>query len=126
VGHFQLESVGQHEPDSVGHDKLDLVGQYAWILQAMEHSVVLMYVLLFFSLFSKRSTKERFLLKPYCIISFGFLIYFSVTFMVFLDANYYIELNNFFNWSVHSVLNIFLNMIYFSALWVGGKMSRID
>lgn len=97
---------------------------YNSLQRAVEHSIVLMYVLFFFFLFSKRSPTERYLLKPYFILSCGFLIYFSVTFIVFLDANLYIELNNFFNLSVHSVLNIFLNTIYFSVLWIGGKMVR--
>ena len=37
MGHFKLESAGQHEQDSVGHDELDLMGQYGWILQQVEH-----------------------------------------------------------------------------------------
>ena len=37
MGHFKLESVGQHEPESVGHDHSDWVGQYAWILQSYWH-----------------------------------------------------------------------------------------
>ena len=97
---------------------------YNSLQRVVEHSIVLMYVLFFFFLFSKRSPEERFLLKPYFILSCGFLIYFSMTFIVLLDANHYIELNNFFNWSVHSVLNIFLNGVYFIVLWIGGKMAR--
>lgn len=98
--------------------------QYNSLQRAVENSIVVVYALFFLFLFSKRTPEERFLLKPYFFLSCGFLIYFSVTFVVFLDANHYIELNNLFNWSVHSVMNILLNAIYFSALWTGGRMMR--
>ncbi len=93
--------------------------------RGLEHIIVLIYVLFFLFLFSRRSPEERFLLKPYFYLSCGFLIYFSVTFLVLLDTKEYVNFNNFFNWSVHSVLNIFLNAVCFSVIWSGGKMMRL-
>lgn len=104
--------------------KWEYFDSYNSLQRGLEHIIILIYVILFLWLFSQRLPEERLLLKPYFILSCGFFIYFSGTFLVFLDANRYVEFNNFFNWSVHSVLNIFLNAIYFSVLWTGGKMAK--
>lgn len=100
------------------HEHLDT---YNSLQRALEHIIVLIYVVLFLFLYSRRHIEERLLLKPYFILSIGFLTYFSLMFLVFLDANNYLGFDNFFNWSIHSVLNIFLNIIYFAVLWIGGK-----
>jgi hypothetical protein len=97
---------------------------YNSVQRGLEHIIVLMYMILFLFLFSRRLPEERFLLKPYFILSCGFFIYFAVTFLVLLDTKEYVNFNNVFNWSVHSVLNIFLNIVYFIVLWAGGKMVR--
>lgn len=41
MGHFKLESVGQHEPESVGHNQLEYVGQYAWILHDIKNTLLI-------------------------------------------------------------------------------------
>jgi len=104
--------------------KQEYFDQYNSTQRGIEQLIILVYVLLFLYLFSKRLPEERHLLKPYFYLSIGWLIYFSGTFVIFLDAYGYIDLSRFLNWSVHSVLNIFLNAIYFAVFWMAGRMMR--
>lgn len=102
----------------------EYIDQYNTLQRALEHSIILIYTFVFLVLFFKRLPKEKYLLRPYLYLTLGWCIYFAGTFLVFLDAHSYVDFDDFFNWSVHSVLNIFLNAIYFAALWTGGKMVR--
>ncbi len=104
--------------------KKEYFDHYNSAQRGLEQLIILVYVLLFLYLFSKRLPEERHLLKPYFYLSIGWLIYFSGTFVIFLDAYGYLDLSRFLNWSVHSVLNIFLNAIYFAVFWMAGRMMR--
>ena len=101
------------------------LSSYNSMQRGLEHVFVLMYIVQFINLFSKRQASERFLMKPYFILSLGFIIYFSGTFLIFLDANRYIRFDQLENWSIHSLLNIMLNTTYFIVLWMGGKRPHL-
>lgn len=59
--------------------------------RGLEHIMVLLYVTLFLTLFFKRLPRERYLLKPYFIMSCGFLVYFVLALAVLLDAKEYVN-----------------------------------
>lgn len=99
----------------------EFLDRYNSIQRAGEHILVLTYVIVFIASFSRSSNMGRLKLRPMYILSIGFLLYFSGTFLTFLNANNYIEFDDLFNWSIHSILNIFLNTIYFIVLWTASK-----
>lgn len=66
---------------------------------------------------NKRSKVPYIEMNPYFILTFGLIIYFSGTAFVFLFANH-LDDNSFLpTWTIHSILNIFVNIIYASVIW---------
>lgn len=99
----------------------EYLDKYNSIQRGVEHILLLVSLLLFTLTFLGSSNMRKYRIRPYFILTVGFLIYFSGTFLIFLNANKYIEVDQLSNWSVHSILNIFLNSIYFAVLWTEGK-----
>lgn len=64
-------------------------------------------------------------LHPYFILTTGFLVYFLGTMYLFLYANEFIKNNIQMYWTIHGVLNIFLNAIYSITLWKGSKVAEL-
>lgn len=60
--------------------------------------------------------------NPYFILTIGFLIYFIGTVLLFFFSNNIIKSNIISAWTIHSILNIFLNVIYTVTIWRCSKV----
>ena len=60
---------------------------------------------------------------PYFWLTSGYLIYFAGTLFLFLFSRELMENSDSSYWSLHGMLNIFLNLIYVITLWLGSKAS---
>lgn len=58
---------------------------------------------------------------PFFWLTSGYFIYFAGTLFLFLFSRELMENNNAAFWSLHGILNIFLNLIYVLTLWLGSK-----
>ncbi len=59
---------------------------------------------------------------PYFILAASYLLYFSGTFFLFLVSKEFMGADIAKYWSLHGVLNIFLNLSYIAVLWQGRKV----
>lgn len=92
-------------------------------LRVIECFVFIGYSILFI-VFSIMRTKIPYLERnPYFLLVGGLLIYFSGTVFVFLFGDYLSENNFMPAWTVHSLLNIFLNLTYFVVIWKSKRIS---
>lgn len=62
-------------------------------------------------------------MHPYFILTSGFLIYFLGTSFVFFFANEFIGTSDLSYWTIHSLLNILLNIVYSIVLWKASEAS---
>lgn len=83
----------------------------------IESSVIIMYSLLFIAVALNKFKAPYLEMNTYFVLISGWLIYFVGTVFVFLLSNHLDESNFMPSWSIHSVLNIFLNIIYASVIW---------
>lgn len=82
---------------------------------------IVLSIYFFYALFNDDDTKD--LLKyPYFWLFSGWLIYFSGTFFLFMYANNQ-GIATLTYPIIHSVLNIFLNLVYIYVLWLGSRKS---
>jgi len=58
---------------------------------------------------------------PYFWLVSGLLIYFSGTLFLYLYANQIVKSTNITYWIIHSILNIFLNIMFSISIWLGSK-----
>lgn len=83
----------------------------------IESSVIIVYSLLFIAVALNKFKAPYLEMNTYFVLISGWLIYFVGTIFVFLLSNHLDESNFMPSWSIHSVLNIFLNIIYASVIW---------
>lgn len=62
-------------------------------------------------------------LNPYFILTSGLLIYFAGTIFVFVVERRLNESNFMPAWTIHSILNMFLNVIFASVIWRSKRTS---
>ena len=88
--------------------------------------IIQMVLCLFFfvDLFQKSDVKNLIYYPHYWMVS-GFLLYFSGTFFMNLTGDIAVMTKQmgFNGYFIHSILNIFLNIIYTIVLWLGSKES---
>lgn len=86
--------------------------------------VAILMIYFFVYIYQQMKRRELFQVEfnPYFLLTVGFLIYFSGTFLLFFYANEFIKTSNLSYWIIHCSLNIFLNIIYSIVLWKGSKL----
>ncbi len=85
---------------------------------------MVMCLFFFADLFQKSEVKNLIYYPHYWMVS-GFLLYFSGTFFMNIVGDIAVMTNQlgFNGYVIHSILNIFLNIIYTIVLWLGSKES---
>jgi len=85
---------------------------------------MVMCLFFFADLFQKSEVKNLIYYPHYWMVS-GFLLYFSGTFFMNLTGDIAVMTKQmgFNGYVIHSILNIFLNIIYTIVLWLGSKES---
>ncbi len=65
---------------------------------------------------------EKIETHPYYWLSVGFLLYFAINLMLFFAMRY--VSNNYIDsfWSIHSIMNIILNLVFTLVLWLSRKI----
>ncbi len=89
--------------------------------RGIEYLIVMIFLIFHFSTLLKRKKAENLELHPYFILSLGYFIYFSGTIFLFLNVNNLLQLGRLNEWGLHSILNIFINVIYFIVIWKSSK-----
>ena len=89
----------------------------------IEICIVMVYALIFIILTLTRSSAPYLEVNPYFILGSGLFLYFLGTLSVFLFSFQLKANSEEFQtvWTIHNVLNIFLNLIYTSVLWRSKK-----
>lgn len=83
----------------------------------IESSILIIYFMLYVLHLLGKSRTPFLEMHPYFILTSGFLLYFSGTICVFIFSEE-LEGSTFLTvWGIHSLLNIFLNIIYTSVIW---------
>lgn len=99
--------------------------EFNTITRTIESAILILYFLTYILHSSRENTGKTLELNPYFILTSGLLIYFAGTVCVFLFLEH-LEGNSFLSaWSIHSVLNIFLNVIYAVVLWKSHRNLKI-
>lgn len=86
-----------------------------------EFLFILTYILLFFTTLLRKGQTGAIENQPVVILSFGLLIYFLGTLLLFVNASNFMSLGIKNPWILHSILNIFINVIYFIVIWKSNK-----
>lgn len=89
--------------------------------RGVEYLCVMIFLLFHFSTLLRRKTTIYLEIHPYFILSLGLFIYFSGTIILFLNVNNLLRLGQLNEWGLHSILNIFINVIYFIVIWKSNK-----
>jgi hypothetical protein len=86
--------------------------------------MMLLCIYFYFELFLSSQTVNLMRYPHYWLVS-GFLLYFAGTFFLNLVGDMAINSARlgFYGYDIHSVLNIFLNLIFTLTLWIGRKAS---
>lgn len=90
--------------------------------RVIESGILISYFIAFMVIYLYKFKAPYLDMNPYFILTAGLFIYFIGVILVFL---YYSELadNQFMSaWTIHSLLNIFLNLIYSSVIWRSNKV----
>lgn len=106
--------------DSVYFERL---GHYNSIQRAVECIwAVILFFIFYIELFNK-SVVTNLSSYPHYWMTSGFLLYFAGTLFMQIIADTYLstDLIAYNVWSIHSILNIFLNIIYTIVLWMGSR-----
>ncbi len=91
----------------------------------IESSILILYCILYIVMALKRLKASYLEMHPYFILISGLLIYFAGTISVFIFSNQLDHSNFMPAWTVHSLLNIFLKLVYTSVIWRSKLTSRI-
>lgn len=92
----------------------------------VESSVLIFYFILFMIDALNRMNAPNLEMQPYFILTSGLIVYFAGTSFVFLLSNHISESSFLPAWTIHNLLNIFLNVIYASVIWRSKKVSNIS
>lgn len=91
-------------------------------LKTSETVILLTYSIGYLMLALSRSDLPYLEMNPYFVLVAGLFLYFLGTLIVFIFSFQLKEIETFLpTWTIHNLLNIFLNLIYFSVLWRSRK-----
>lgn len=90
----------------------------------VEGSVILLYALWYIATILNRLKPPYFQRNPYFLLACGLFIYFAGTMFVFAIENRLDESNVMPAWTIHSLLNLFLNIVFMVVIWRSKSSSR--
>lgn len=95
-------------------------------LQRVIEAITLLFLLVFYFIYLSKKSKIRHLEdSPIFLLSSGLFIYFSGTLLLFHFSKGLVGQGLFVIWSIHSFLNVFLNIIYAIVIWKGSRTSKL-
>lgn len=89
----------------------------------LESLILIVYCLTFIAMALTKLQIPYLELNSYFILVSGFLMYFLGTVFVFWLGDHLDEENFMPAWTIHSLLNIFLNLTYFVVIWKSKRIS---
>lgn len=87
----------------------------------VEFLVVFVFIVVYMTTILRTRSHGNLENQPYAVLSFGFLVYFTGTLLLFLNANNLMNLGIKNDWVLHSILNIFINIVYFIVIWMNSR-----
>jgi hypothetical protein len=99
------------------------IREYPSITRSIECTLIMILCLSFFVRLFKQSDISNLLQYSHYWMVSGFILYFAGTFFMNIVGQLVLQKNNLgFNvYDIHSILNIFLNIIYTIALWMSSR-----
>lgn len=95
-----------------------------WFIRVLESAILITFALMYIRREFIRLDQRNLKMNPYFVLSAGLLIYFFGTLTIFLFFQLMNDDQFTSVWVVHSLLNIFLNIIYASVIWQGSRVLR--
>ncbi len=97
--------------------------QYPSITRSLECILIIILSIIFFVYLFQKSLVTNLILYPHFWLVSGLLLFFAGTFFMNIVGSLVINQNDLsFNvYHIHSILNIFLNIIYTIALWMSSR-----
>lgn len=86
-----------------------------------EFLVVFVFIIVYMTTILRTRSQGNIENQPYSVLSFGFLVYFTGTLLLFLNASNLMNLGIKNDWVLHSILNIFINIVYFIVIWMSSR-----
>jgi hypothetical protein len=95
-----------------------------WFIRVLESAFLITFALMYIRSEFIRLDARNLKTNPYFVLSAGLLIYFFGTLTIFLFFQLMNDDQFISVWVIHSLLNIFLNIIYASVIWQGSRVLR--